>query len=153
MEFKSVRDGKEYKFDVKLTYNVDKKYYTLLCFDENGTEAAKTTFAINRYMQLSMWIYKIETYEAFQHRGLGKMMLETVEQIARQHRIRVVEGKFYPYNEYAEPMYKKNGYMIEYEDITTTVFKYIDMEKKNEPFEKLEIVEVHEPKKEEDLER
>jgi len=104
-------------------------------------------------MQLSMWIYKIETYEAFQHRGLGKMMLETVEQIARQHRIRVVEGKFYPYNEYAEPMYKKNGYMIEYEDITTTVFKYIDMEKKNEPFEKLEIVEVHEPKKEEDLER
>lgn len=153
MKFKSVRNGQEYNFDVKLTYNVDKKYYTLLCFDENGVEAAKTTFAINRYMQLSMWIYKIETYEPFQHRGLGKMMLQTVEQVARQHRIKVVEGKFYPYNEYAEPMYKKNGYMIEYEDITTTIFKYISLEKTEEPFETLEIEEVREPIKEEEIEK
>ena len=140
MRFKTNKNNKEYIFDMKMVYHENEDYYTISCFDENGVHAGQTSFAISKANRNpSIWIYKITTFEHYQHRGLGKVMIDTVEMFAKQRRINVIEGKFYPDNEYAEPFYIKNGYSIERDYNSSEIYKYLDFNKVNSPFENLEI--------------
>jgi len=145
MKFKTNKNNKEYLFDMKMVYHSSEDYYTISCFDENGVHTSETSFAISKANRNpSIWIYKIATYKDYQHLGLGKIMLDTVEMFAMQRRINIIEGKFYPDNEYAEPFYIKNGYSIDRDYNTSEIYKYLDFNKVNCPFEKLDIEIEHE---------
>lgn len=142
MVFKTNKNNQEYGFEMKITHHQDKDYYTILCFDDAGICAGRASFKISKMgYRPSIWIYKIETFENFQNRGLGKAILDTVEMFAKLKRIYIIEGKFYPDNEYAEPFYIKNGYGIDRDYSSCEIYKHLVFDKVSCPFEQLEIVE------------
>ena len=58
-----------------------------------------------------------------------------LEYFALQNRAQVVEGKFYPENEFAKPFYNKYGYSIDKEDYETYIYKTLDYKRIKENIE------------------
>lgn len=140
MKFKTIKNNTENIFNMKMVYHEKEDYYTISCFDKNGVHASEASFMISKANRSqSIWIYKIATFDKFQHKGLGKVMLDTIEMFAKDRKINVIEGKFYPDNEYAEPFYIKNGYSIERDYSTSEIYKYLDFNKVSCPFDNLDI--------------
>ena len=106
------------------------KSFEIKCDNGEGQEMGYVNFAINKeYGSRQLWLYKIKTYDEFQHQGVGSALITALEFFAYMRNISVVDGKFYPDNEFAAPFYEKYGYSIYHEDYFTGVGKRIDFEK------------------------
>ena len=81
------------------------------------------------------WIYNIATEEAYQHNGIGQALIYVCEYMSATRNVKLIEGKYYPSNEFAKPFYDKNGYEIIKEGYETFIQKGIV---KCEVLEKLE---------------
>ena len=128
MEVKAKLSGGEFVHNVQFT-NKD-RYYEIKCQDDSGEEKGFVNFAISRTNGYrSIWLYKIQTYEQYQHQGVGSALLSAMEYFAYIQNISLIEGKYYPDNQFAEPFYEKYGYSIYSEDYFTGVGKRIDFEK------------------------
>lgn len=129
-----VKVGKK-EFDSKILFNTEENSYRIEILD-NSNVMGYATFRIkrNRY-QDSIWLYKIETYPKYAHTGVGTATINLLEYFALQNRAQVVEGKFYPENEFAKPFYNKFGYSIDREDYETYIYKTLDYTKIKENIE------------------
>ena len=129
-----VKVGKK-EFDSKILFNTEENSYRIEILD-NSNVMGYATFRIkrNRY-QDSIWLYKIETYPKYAHTGVGTATINLLEYFALQNKAQVVEGKFYPENEFAKPFYNKFGYSIDREDYETYIYKALDYKKIKENIE------------------
>ena len=101
--------------------------YRISAITDNGDEMGFATFSIKK-KDRSVWLRKIETNPQYQNLGVAKAILDVLEYFAVDNRLCLIEGKFYPDNEFAKPFYKKNNYDIHKEDYETYVSKYIGHE-------------------------
>ncbi len=111
--------------NIQLT-NVDEysNEYKISALDDNGNEMGYATFSVNK-KERKVWLRKIETYSGYQNLGVAKAILDVLEYFTVQNRLCMIEGKFFPDNEFARPFYEKNNYDIYKEDYETFVGKYI----------------------------
>ena len=123
-KFKSCNNS---NFCFELLYDRHKDYYTLNCLNADGEKMGYLTFKMNAGQKA--WIYYVYTNEKFYHQGVGRALLQTFEKIAFENGIRFVEGKFYPENQYARPLYNKTGYKIERDGYETLIYKTLEDEK------------------------
>ena len=98
--------------------------YRISALADNGEEMGFATFLIKK-SERKVWLRKIATNPEYQNLGVAKAILDVLEYFTVQHRLCVIEGKFYPDNEFAKPFYQKNNYDIYKEDYDTFVSKYI----------------------------
>lgn len=110
-----IRD-KEYDVDIK--YTAYMRFYEVEILDDDRKRMGKITFKIGRKDQSNeTWIYSIATDPDYHHMGVGTTLLKICEYMTSLQGIRVIRGRFMPFNDYARPMYEKNGYVIsEYGD-------------------------------------
>lgn len=123
------------EFEAKILYNQEQNSYRIEILD-NSNIMGYATFKLkrNKY-QDSIWLYKIETYPKYAHTGVGTATINLLEYFALQNRVQVVEGKFYPENEFAKPFYNKYGYSIDREDYETYIYKTLDYKRIKENIE------------------
>ena len=108
--------------------NVDDLHeYKISALSDNGEEMGFATFAVKQ-KERKVWLRKIQTNPGYENIGVGKAILDVLEYFTIQNRLCIIEGKFYPDNEYARPFYLKNNYDISKEDYDTFVTKYIGHE-------------------------
>lgn len=98
--------------------------YRISAIADNGDEMGFAVFSVKK-QDRKVWLRKISTKPEYQNLGVAKAMLDVLEYFTVQHRLCMIEGKFYPDNEYAKPFYQKNNYDIYKEDYDTFVSKYI----------------------------
>lgn len=149
----SIKYKKDFHGEIKTyTMNIldeDGVYFTITCFDENGKEMGHATCILN---EDSLWLNKIETYKEYAHQGIGSAIIDIVEYLAMQKRKPMVDGKYYPLNEYAKPFYEKHGWFIPNQkggwdnyDETWHMFKDLDFKKiKSEISRNIEVCEENE---------
>ena len=65
-----------------------------------------------RYRNMTR-IFSIETYPNFQNHQVGGAMLDVVEYMSFKNGIYHIDGLYAPSNQFAEKMYRRNGYVIE----------------------------------------
>lgn len=69
--------GKDENFDMLITRELN--YFTISCLSKNDEEMGYASFKIyNNYL----WLYKIETYNNFQHQGIASAIIDLMEYIA-----------------------------------------------------------------------
>lgn len=98
--------------------------YRISAIADNGDEMGFAVFSVKK-QDRKVWLRKISTKPEYQNLGVAKAMIDVLEYFTVQHRLCMIEGKFYPDNEYAKPFYQKNNYDIYKEDYDTFVSKYI----------------------------
>ena len=125
MKYLSAKQNKE--INIQLINTDNDKEFQARAIADNGDVMGTAYFAIIRN-ERKVWLRKIETKPEYQNLGIGKALLDTLEYFTIQNRLCVIEGKFYPDNEYARPFYLKNNYDIYKEDYETYVGKYISHE-------------------------
>ena len=125
MKYLSAKQNKE--INIQLINTDNDKEFQARAIADNGDVMGTAYFSVNR-KERKLWLRKIETKPKYQNLGIGKALLDTLEYFTIQNRLCVIEGKFYPDNEYARPFYLKNGYDIYKEDYETYVGKYISHE-------------------------
>lgn len=131
-------------FDIKQIYDSENNYYNFVALNSNNEEMGFVNFGFTKiYGERSVWIYKIETYENFQHQGVGQALLWAMEYFACSKRVLKVIGKFYPENKFAKPFYEKNKYLISKEE-DWEVEKYIDYEFIKQQIEPIVIKDIKE---------
>jgi len=74
----------------------------------------------------TFWIYILQTYKNYQHNGIGFALLNCLEYMAYLDNISLIEGIFFPKNEFAKPLYDKCGYKIGQKKSTPTIYKIIN---------------------------
>ena len=118
---KILAKGKKYNVIIKYRSYMD--FYEVEIAHENRERMGKINFKIK---DRETWIYSIYTEEKYQHMGIGKALLEICEYLSSLKRVKLIEGKFFPTNEYARPLYEKNGYSINKESYETFITKHIN---------------------------
>lgn len=112
--------GTDFNIDV---YVEDERFYR--AFARNECDEIMGYIIFKAHEKYS-WLYKIETYDEFQNRGVGKALLTTMEYILLSTtNCYNVEGKFYPTNSRALPFYNNNGYTIYKDGYEHYVSKYL----------------------------
>ena len=112
-------------FNVKVN-SFDDGIFQAYIEDKSGQIQGEITFKI--YADRT-WIYNIHTEEKFQHIGVGQTLLDICEYISAKKRVYIIEGKYFPRNDYAQPFYKKNGYSIDKDDYDLQIYKRLNIEK------------------------
>jgi len=119
-------------FKRKTSTGID--FYETTAYDEHKNKLGFINFQIldksiwYGSSHKTAWIYLIETEEKYQHKGIGKTLLDVMEYVAVLNKCENIEGKYYPTNEYAKPFYLKNGYSIEVDDYEQFVIKHLNKE-------------------------
>ena len=109
--------------------NIDNENeYQAQAIADNGDIMGTISFLIKR-KDHTVWLRKIETNPKYQHQGVGQALLDTLEYFTIQKRLCLIEGKFYPDNEFARPFYLKNNYSIDKDGYDTFVSKYLSHDK------------------------
>jgi len=111
---------------IKLIVDFSKKYkyYTVSALAKNKILLGEMTFKIGDYRNI--WLYKIATIDKYQKQGIGSKLLNYLEFFANEHRIKQIEGKYFPSNGSAKSFYENRGYTIEKEGYDWVVYKYIN---------------------------
>ena len=113
------------------------RFYEVEILDDK-TRMGKITFKIGRKDRSNeTWIYNIDTEPAYQHMGVGSTLLKLCEYMTSCRDIKTIRGRFFPFNEYARPMYEKNGYKIEQMEDEAFFCKRIGIKKTQETVSKL----------------
>ena len=103
-------------------YEDEKKMYLVFAKNDKKEEMGYINFSLNPQLQRT-WLWRIETYEPFQHQGIATALLSFMESESISRRYFCVEGKYLPTNEYAKPFYEKLGYDIDYEGYSEFIWK------------------------------
>ena len=126
MKYISQKQNKEITIHL---INVDNENeYQAQALADNGDIMGSISFLIKRKDRL-VWLRKIETRPEYQHQGVGQALLDTLEYFTIQKRLCMIEGKFYPDNEFARPFYIKNNYSIDKDGYDTFISKYLSHDK------------------------
>lgn len=114
-------------FDCKIDYYENDDFYKIEVLNENKDVMGYATFKIkNSSFSKSIWLYKIETYNRYTHKGVGTAVNNILEYFAYKNKVLFIEGKFYPENKFAKPFYEKYGYKIEKDYYDTLVYKTLN---------------------------
>lgn len=87
----------------------EKGCFYITCFSKNKEEMGIVSFKINENF---LWVYKLKTNQNFYRQGVASAILDIVEYIAIKNGVNIIEGKFFPDNNYALPFYEKNGFHV-----------------------------------------
>lgn len=129
MKYIDEYNGNAVEHNIKITHYNDKDYYLIQVLNEDNKEMGFLSFkAYDDYI----WIFKLETHEEYRNKGVGSALLNMLEYMAKYKWKNSIEGKFYPDNEFAKPLYEKFGYSFDYELTGQTIFKYISFDKVKE---------------------
>ena len=100
-------------YEVKVKYTAFMLFYEVEIVADNNERMGKINFKIGKKENSNeTWIYNISTEQKYQHIGVGKTLLKICEYMTSRKGIKVIRGRFLPSNEYAKPLYEKNGYEI-----------------------------------------
>ncbi|MGN0798080.1 MAG: GNAT family N-acetyltransferase [Christensenellales bacterium] len=105
-----------------VTYEDEKNMYLAVAKTEQNEKMGYINFSFNPRKHQT-WLWKIETYEPYQHQGVATALLSFMESESISNRNFCIEGKFHPSNDYARPFYEKFGYDIDYEDYSEFIWK------------------------------
>ena len=122
MKYITTYKGKKYVYNITLTHYTDDDYYSLNAWSKDNKEMGFLTYKI---MSDGIWVLKLETYEEYQNKGVASALMDLLEYECKKNCKDVIEGKFYPSNQFAKPFYENRGYLIEHETYGQTIFKYI----------------------------
>lgn len=87
------------------------KFFRAVATDDNFNEMGYANFTIKD--DGTVWLYHIKTDEKYYHQGVATVLINAMEYFAvTGYRAKMIEGKFYPENEFAEGFYNKNDYDI-----------------------------------------
>lgn len=123
------------EFEAKILYNEYDNTYLIKILDGSNVMGYASFKVKRRQYQDSIWLYKIETNPNYAHMGVGTATICLLEYFALNKRVQVIEGKYFPKNEFAKPFYEKYGYSIEKDGYETFIFKYLDYKKIKENIE------------------
>ncbi|MGN1227802.1 MAG: GNAT family N-acetyltransferase [Christensenellales bacterium] len=124
MKIKNNYNGKEVITDLDFLFHEDYDYYEIIAKNsENNDIMGYLTFKVIK--DSNIWIYKLETKQEYQGKGVGTALMNALEYFACSHNIDYIEGKFYPSNAVAKPFYEELGYIIDYDDYSQCVFKHL----------------------------
>jgi len=92
---------------------------------ETNKRLGFVSFRIDDKNRNHVWMQKIEVYKKYQGKGIGQALLTAFEYNCVKNNVDTVEGKYYPTNQAAVNMYKKNRYEISQETYGKEIFKYL----------------------------
>ena len=115
-------------------------YYKIVAYSSDKKAMGFLTYKITRG---KVWLNYVETKPKYQHQGVGSALIKTFEYEVYGKGLRFVEGKYFPKNEFAKPMYDKNGYEIYKDGYETYLSKslYLSNEQQKDLFELVKPVE------------
>lgn len=119
--------------EIKLEYNYDSMHIfneIKLIDVSNNQEIGYINFKFYNEPYKYVWLNKIEVYKNYQSMGFGKFLLKCFEKFCIKNQYYNIEGKYYPENEFAKPLYIKNGYKIIKEYYETLLVKTLDKNNK-----------------------
>lgn len=133
----------EYKvknITLKSKYVPQDDYYEITAYSNANKKMGFLTYKINRS---NVWLNFVGTSKKYQHQGVGTALIKTFEYEIYKKGQRFIEGKYYPKNEFAKPLYDKNGYDIYRDDYEMYVGKsmYLTKEQEKELFDTVKPVE------------
>lgn len=121
---KKIRLYDKREYQLELWHDEVRNYYALRCVDGVKEMGLLTFNARNG----RAWIYNVSTRPQYQNIGVGRTMLVVFESFLSAKKITLIEGKFYPTNEFAKPLYENLGYKIEKDGYETMLYKIVGTE-------------------------
>ena len=115
-------------------------YYKIVAYSADKKPMGFLTYKISRG---KVWLNYVTTSKKYQHQGVGTALIKTFEYEIYNRGLRFIEGKYFPKNEFAKPMYDKNGYEIYRDDYEMYIGKslYLSKEEEKELFDLVKPVE------------
>ena len=125
---------------IKSKFVASDNYYKLVAYSADNKVMGFLTYKIN---SRNVWLNFVGTKKQYQHQGVGTALLKAFEYETYAKGVTYIEGKYFPKNEFAKPMYDKNGYSVYKDGYETYVGKslYLSDENKKELFDLVKPVE------------